>query len=81
MTFFKGLIKFLVPINIHSFVFSSYKIKSHFLVLQNFPSAFLVPIKFSISTFSPCQNFPSALLVPKMLKENVTGTKKCDFIL
>jgi len=27
-----GLIKFLVPINIHSFVFSPYKIKSHFLV-------------------------------------------------
>jgi len=28
----KGLIKFLVPINIHSFVFTPYKIKSHFLV-------------------------------------------------
>jgi len=41
--FIFGLIKFLVPINIHSFVFSAYKIKSHFLV----------PIKFSISIFSP----------------------------
>jgi len=35
----KGLIKFLVPINIHSFVFSPYKIKSHFLV----------PVTFSLS--------------------------------
>jgi len=34
-----GLIKFLVPINIHSFVFSPYKIKSHFLV----------PVTFSLS--------------------------------
>jgi len=37
--FFKGLIKFLVPINIHNFVFSPYKIKSHFLV----------PVTFSLS--------------------------------
>jgi len=35
----KKLIKFLVPINIHSFVFSPYKIKSHFLV----------PVRFSLS--------------------------------
>ena len=34
-----GLIKFLVPINIHSFVFSPYKIKSNFLV----------PVTFSLS--------------------------------
>ena len=34
-----GLIKFLVPINIHSFVFSPYKIKSQFLV----------PVTFSLS--------------------------------
>jgi len=34
-----GLIKFLVRINIHSFVFSPYKIKSHFLV----------PVTFSLS--------------------------------
>ena len=47
------LIKFLVPINIHSFVFSPYKIKSHFLV----------PIKFSISIFSPYIIFPSVFLV------------------
>jgi hypothetical protein len=32
----KGLIKFLAPVNIHSFVFSPYKIKSHFLVLVTF---------------------------------------------
>ena len=31
-----GLIKFLVPVNIHSFVFSPYKIKSYFLVLWHF---------------------------------------------
>jgi len=31
-----GLIKFLVPINIHNFVFSPYKIKSHFLVPVTF---------------------------------------------
>jgi len=38
-TFYWGLIKFLVPINIHSFVFSPYKIKSHLLV----------PVTFSLS--------------------------------
>jgi len=76
-----GLIKFLVPINIHSFVFSPYKIKSHLLVpIKIFVSIFS-PINFFLSTFSPCQKFPSTVLVPKMLKENVTGTKKCDFIL
>ena len=48
-----GLIKFLVLINIHSFVFNPYKIKSHFLVL----------IKFSISIFSPYKKFPAAFLV------------------
>jgi len=31
-----GLIKFLILINIHSFVFSLYKIKSHFLVPVTF---------------------------------------------
>jgi len=36
---FFWLIKFLVPINIHSFVFSPYKIKSHFFV----------PVTFSLS--------------------------------
>jgi len=34
-----GLIKFLIPINIHNFVFSPYKIKSQFLV----------PVTFSLS--------------------------------
>ena len=70
----------MVPINIQNFVFSPYKIKSQFLFT----------IKFSINIFSPCKIFPSAFLipvknltflVPKMLKENVTGTEKCDFIL
>jgi len=36
-SFKKSLIKFLVPINIHIFVFSPYKIKSHFLVFVTFP--------------------------------------------
>jgi len=35
----------------------------------------------AISIFSPYKFFPSTFLVPKMLKENVTKTKKCDFIL
>ena len=39
--FIIGLIKFLVPINIHSFVFSPYKIKSHFLVLVTFSLSIL----------------------------------------
>ena len=38
------LIKFLIPINICSFVFSPYKNKSYFLV----------PTKFSVSVFSLC---------------------------
>ena len=37
--YFYGLIKFLVPVNIYSFVFSPYKIKSHFLI----------PVPFSLS--------------------------------
>jgi len=37
----QGLIKFLVPINIHSFVFSPYKIKSQFLVLVTFSFSIL----------------------------------------
>ena len=72
----------MVPINIHNFTFSSYKIKSHFLV----------PIKNFINIFSPYKIFPSAFLVPvknfhqhflslKCLRKNVTGAKKCDFIL
>jgi len=40
---FHGIIlfKFLVLINIHSFVFSTYKIKSHFLVLVTFSLSIL----------------------------------------
>ena len=37
--FIYELIKFLLPINIHSFVFDPYKLKSHFLV----------PVTFSLS--------------------------------
>jgi len=40
-SFFLGLIKFLVPINIHGFVFSPYKIKSHFLVAMAFSLSIL----------------------------------------
>jgi len=36
-----GLIKFLVPVNIHSFVFNPYKIKSHFLVYVTFSLSIL----------------------------------------
>jgi len=36
VTYILELIKFLVPINIHSFVFSLYKIKSHFLIPVTF---------------------------------------------
>jgi len=53
------LIKFLIPINIHSFVFNPYKIKSHFLV----------PVKFSLSilgTKHVDENFLQGL---KMLME------------
>jgi len=67
----KRLIKFLVPINIHSFVFGPYKIKSHFLV----------PVTFSLSilgTKTVDGNFWPGL---KVLMENFIGTKKCDFIL
>jgi len=36
-----GLIKFVVSINIYSFVFSPYKIKSHFLVSVTFSLSIL----------------------------------------
>jgi len=40
--FFKRrVIKFLVSVNIHNFVFSPYKIKSHFLVLVTFSLSIL----------------------------------------
>ena len=71
----------MVPKNIQNFVFSPYKIKSHFLVLIKFSINTFSPYNFSISTFNPCQEFLSIVLVPKMLKGNVKGTKKCDFIL
>jgi hypothetical protein len=61
----------MIPINIQNFVFSPYKLKSHFLV----------PVIFSFSilgTENAAVNFLQGL---KMLTENFTGTKKCDFIL
>jgi hypothetical protein len=68
---FFGLIKFLVPINIHSFVFNPYKIKSHFLV----------PVTFSLSILGTKNVDEIFLQGLKMLMENFIRTKKCDFIL
>jgi len=68
MLFTLGIIKFLVPINIHSFVFSPYKIKSHFLV----------PVTFSLSilgTRTVAGNFLQGL---KVLMEKFIGTKNAD---
>jgi len=70
MLYYHGLIKFLVFINIHSFVFSPYKIKSHFLVLVTFFLSIL-------GTKTVDGNFLQGL---KVLMENFIGTKKCDFI-
>ena len=66
--FFKGLIKFLVPINIHSFVFSPYKIKSHFLVFVTFSLSLL-------GTKTVARNFLQGL---KVLMEKFIGTKNAD---
>jgi len=72
----------MVLINIHNFVFSPYKIKSHVLVPIKFSINIFSPIKFSINILSPYKKISLAFfLVPKMLKENVTGTKIYDFIL
>ena len=68
VSFNLGLIKFLVPINIHSFVFSPYKIKSHFLV----------PVTFSLSilrTKIVVGNFRQRL---KLLMEKFIRTKNAD---
>ena len=59
---------FLIPIKIHSFVFSPYKIKSHFLV----------PMTFSLSllgTKTVAGNFLQGL---KVLMEKFIGTKNAD---
>jgi len=58
----------MVPINIQNFVFSPYKIKSHFLI----------PVTFSFSilgTKNADVNFVQRL---KMLMEDFTGTKTAD---
>jgi len=66
--FKKGLTKFLVPINIHSFVFSLYKIKSHFLV----PLTFFLSI---LGTKTVDKFFWQEL---KVLMEKFIGTKNAD---
>jgi len=55
-----GLIKFLVPINIHSLVFSPCKIKSHFLA----------PVTFSLSILRTKNVDEIFLQGLKMLMEN-----------
>jgi len=57
--------------------------------MKNFlskPNRLNILIKGLIKEMVPAniQNFvfsPSSFFIPKVLKENVTGTKKCDFIL
>jgi len=63
-----GLIKFLVVINIDSFVFSPYKIKSHFLVLVTFFLSIL-------GTKTVDGNFLQGL---KVLIEKFIRTKNAD---
>ena len=63
----KWLIKFLVPINIHSFVFVPYKIKSHFLV-----------VTFSLSILGTKFVDGNFLQGLKVLTENFIGTKHAD---
>jgi len=67
-SFIFGLIKFLVPINIHSFVFSPYKIKLHFLVLVTFSLSIL-------GTKTVGGNFLQRL---KVLIEKFIRTKNAD---
>jgi len=66
--FIFGLIKFLVPTNIHSFVFGPYKIKSHFLV----------PVTFSLSILGTKFVDGNFLQRLKVLIENFIGTKNAD---
>jgi len=56
---------FLVPKNIHSFVFSPYEIKSHFLV----------PVTFSLSILGTKNVDGNFLQGLKMLMENFIRTK------
>jgi len=60
----------MVPINIQNFVFSPYKIKSHFLV----------PVTFSFSILGTENVDVKFLQWLKMLMENFTGTKNADEI-
>jgi len=64
----KGLIKFLVPVNIHSFVFSPYKIKSHFLV----------PLTFSLNILGTKTIDGNFLQGLKVLIEIFIWTKNTD---
>jgi len=61
----------MIPINIQNFVFSPYKIKSHFLVFVTF--SFII-----LGTKNADVKFLQGL---KMLTNFFTETKKCDFIL
>jgi len=63
--YYFGLIKQMVPINIQNFVFSPYKIKSHFLVPETFSFS-------NLGTKNADVKFVQRL---KMLMENFTGTK------
>jgi hypothetical protein len=58
----------MVPINIQNFVFSPYKIKSHFLV----------PVTFSFSIVGTENADVIFLQGLKTLMQNFTGTKNAD---
>jgi len=60
----------MVPINIHNFVFSLNKIKSHFIA----------PMTFSFSILGIKNADVNFLQGLKMLMENFTGTKNADEI-
>jgi hypothetical protein len=60
----------MVPINIQNFVFSPYKIKSHFLV----------SVTFSFSILGTENGDVKFLQGLKMLMENFTGTKIAEEI-
>jgi len=60
----------MVPINIQNFVFSPYKIKSHFVV----------PVTFSFSIVGIENADVKFLLGLKMLMKNFTGTKNAGEI-
>jgi len=65
---FIGLIKFLTHVNIHSFVFSPYKIKSHFLV----------PVTFSLNILGTKTIDGNFLQRLKVLMEKFIETKNTN---